>query len=246
MARTSIAITQQEIDAFQKFCNEHRIVTEGEVGRANGDLFGDYIAITRGVDITPATLAIALEKLRDRIVFYTPAQAAYKKIADEDPARANALNAWFHSPANTSLMTEGEPGYQNQTVLLAELRGRGIDSKSINDAIGRASFKRGLHYVPTPRSVDPRQHAASGAFAPKSETNLTARDHAKRAADAAAAASGNKQPSESTDYRALSEQIKGRTHSATERIARLFITKPGTSEILWPETYEARKRAAGL
>jgi hypothetical protein len=55
--------------------------------------------------------------------------------------------------------------------LLAELRGREINSPNIYDAIGRISATRGgLHYVPTPRKIDPRQHQDSGSFAPKSET----------------------------------------------------------------------------
>src|SRR5467141_5110902 len=126
MARTSVEITQQEIDTFATFCNEHHINTEGELGAQNGNLIGEFIAITWGEDITPGTLKVAMDKLRDRIAFYTPAQAAYKKFADENPERANALNAWFHSPGNTSLVKEGEEALQNQSTLLVEIRGREI------------------------------------------------------------------------------------------------------------------------
>jgi hypothetical protein len=175
MSRTSQELTQQEIDAFQKFCNENRIVSdESEAGNANGNLIGEYIAITWGEDITPATLAVALSKLRDRIVFYTPAQAAYKKFADENPERANALNTWLYSASNTSLVRDGEESYQNQSALLAELRGREITPQTIQDAIGRAGYKKGLHYVPTiSRDVDPRQHTDDGkGFMPKDQVNV--------------------------------------------------------------------------
>src|SRR6267378_4799344 len=121
MSRTSEQLTQQEIDAFQKFCYENRIVSdEGEVGLANGTLIGEYIINAWGVDVDPQNLAVALSKLRDRIVFYTPAEFQYKQIADEDSARANALNAWFHSPSNTSLVKDRDEGFQNQSALLAE------------------------------------------------------------------------------------------------------------------------------
>ena len=85
MGRTSTEITQKEKDAFHNFCTEHRIVTDDEVGRANGDLIGEYIVLTWKEDITPRTLAVALDKLRDRIVFYSEAEWQLKQIADEDP-----------------------------------------------------------------------------------------------------------------------------------------------------------------
>jgi len=41
MARTNQQLTQQEVDVFQKFCNENRIVSdETEVGLANVTLIG--------------------------------------------------------------------------------------------------------------------------------------------------------------------------------------------------------------
>jgi hypothetical protein len=245
MARTNENLTQKEIDVFQKFCGEHKIVCdETEAGLANGNLIGEYIAITWAEDITPERLAVALEKLRDRITFYTPAEAEYKKIADEDATRANALNNWFESPSNTALVRDREEALRNQTVLLAELRGREITPKTIQDAIGRASFKLGLHYVPTPRSVDPRQHATSGSFMPKSEANLSAREHAARAKEASAGARISTTPA--TDYRALSEGVRGATHSRSEQIQKMYVMKPGTSVVDWEQTYAQRRRMAGL
>src|SRR5579864_6097196 len=123
MGRTSENITQAEINVFNKFCIDYRIVIDGDVGVQNGNLFGEYIAIQGQQDITPHTLKVALEKLRDQIKFYTPAQFEYLQIANNNPDRANALNDWFQSSANRSLVKDGEEGYRNQTVLLAELRG---------------------------------------------------------------------------------------------------------------------------
>jgi hypothetical protein len=244
MARTSVELTQQEIDAFTKFCSEHHINTEGEAGRANGDLMGEYIAITWGEDITPKTLAVALEKLRDRIIFYTPAQWKYKQIADENTTRANTLNNWFHSPGNTSLAKNGEENYQNQAALLAELRGREITPKNIQDAVGRAGFKSGLHYVPTPRTVDPRQHTPSGSFMPKSESNLSAREHTRRTAEAADKAAGRSKPTSGPDYRQLCEDLRGRNHSHTEQLRKMFVTNG--SEVDYEQTYYKRRKMAGL
>jgi len=119
MARTNEQLTQQEIDVFQEFCSAHRIISdESEVGQANGNLIGGYIAFTWREDITPQTLAVAFGVLRDRIVFYTPARFEYKKIADEDSARANTLNQWFHSSANSSLFKDGEQAFQISPLFL--------------------------------------------------------------------------------------------------------------------------------
>jgi len=246
MARTNEQLTQQEIDVFHEFCSAHRIISdESEVGQANGNLIGGYIAFTWREDITPVTLAVAFGKLRDQIVFYTPAQWDYRKIADENNARANALNVWFQGPGNSTLVRSGDEGFQNQSALLAELRGREITSENIQNAIGRAGYKKGLHYVPTiSRSVDPRQHADDGTgFMPKSESNLSAREFARRAASAA---SGKSEPTPDTNYRVLADAVQGSTHSKTENIQRLFVMTPGTSQIDYEKTYYARRRAAGL
>jgi hypothetical protein len=244
--RTSQEITQQEIQAFAKFCGDHDIVIDGSVGEQNANALGDYIVDLWKVEITDETLEVALGKLRDRIVFYTPAQVKYRKIAAEDIERANQLIAWFQGPGNTSLVRAGDQGFENQTALLVELKGREISSREIQNAIGRLSFKSGLHFVPAPRPVDSRQHVDDGrGFMPKDSVNLTARDH-KRLADAATATALGQESVPTTDYQALAENVRGRTHSESERIARLFVTKPGTSEILWPDTYEARRRVSGL
>jgi hypothetical protein len=252
MGRTSAELTQKEIDAYQEFCTEHRIACdESEAGLANGTLVGEYIALQWGMDINSTTLATALEKLRDRLVFYTVAEANYKKTAVEayglgdGTIRANALNAWFHSPANNSLARDGKEGLQNQSALLAELRGREITPQTIQHAIGRAGFKSGLHYISAPRRVDPRQHTDDhkGLF-PKDEVNLSPRDHAKRAAEAAAKASGKHEETPTTDYRKLAEGVKGLTHSRTEQIQKMFVTDGG--KIDWEQTYGARRRATGL
>jgi hypothetical protein len=60
------------------------------------------------------------------------------------------------------LVKDGDDGLVNQVALLSELRGREIVSKNIQDAIGRASFRGDLRFVPTPRKVNPLQHTSDG------------------------------------------------------------------------------------
>jgi hypothetical protein len=81
MARTSQELTQSEINFFNQFCAENGIVLDGDIGIQNGNHLGNYIVETLNTDITPQTLAAALEKQRDRIVFYTPLEIEHRKLA---------------------------------------------------------------------------------------------------------------------------------------------------------------------
>jgi hypothetical protein len=238
MPRTNQEMTQKEIDAYQAFCTEHRIVCDDSAAASvNGDLIGDYIVFTWKEDITPATLAVALEKLRDRLSFYTLAQANYKRIADEDPERSNTLNRWFQGPGNTSLAKDGEECFQNQTALLTELQGREITPKTIQDAIGRASFKSGLHFTQTPRPVDPRQHVDDGKGFLHDEKNPRYRggklNHAYVEPGSKQAATPQLDASESR-WREMAENLRGNTHSVNAELA-------ATNGSTWAETFSLRR-----
>src|SRR5436309_12428010 len=96
MARTSENITAAEIKIYYDFCAENNIVAdESPAGVKNGNEIGTYVAITLAVDFTSENLKTALDTLRDRLVFYTPAQAEYRKVALENPDAANKLSDWF-------------------------------------------------------------------------------------------------------------------------------------------------------
>jgi hypothetical protein len=243
MARTSETLTQAEVDAYKKFCADNNIVNdESQAGLANGDQIGNYIVFQWGEDITPATLAVALEKLRDRIAFYTPAQAKYKVIADEDITRANKLDDWFKGPGNTSLVKTGEEAFENSAALLIELRGREISAKNIHDAIGRISFKSGLHFVPSPRRMDPRQHQDQGeGFISKDADPHYRRgklNHAYQEPGSKQEAPKSLDPSEA-QWRAMAEALRGNTHSKNAELE-------GIHGKNWRETYELRKRALNV
>jgi hypothetical protein len=230
MGRTSQEITQSEVDTFLKFCSEHRIVTDDEVGRANGDLIGEYIVLTWETDITPRTLAVALEKLGDRIVFYSEAEWQYKQIADQDPARAQALSNWFHTPGNTSLVKDGEQQFQNQSALLSELRGREITPRTIQDAIGRASFKRGLHFVYQSTFRPGRHSGSDSSWMKKDDVNLSPLEKVRRAREAADNAAGRTStPTQVLDSSeqawkdlATSKLRNGKSHSQNDELQRIY------------------------
>ena len=141
MARTSETLTQKEIDTYQAFCREHNIVAEeSEVGFRNADEISKYIAVTWGQDITPETLAVALGKLRDRIVSYSPAQAEYLKVANQEPDRANQLTAWLATQGKAGqLVNQGDKAFDNLRLLLLTLRGYEISPPRISDALPRGN-----------------------------------------------------------------------------------------------------------
>src|SRR5437667_12511462 len=78
--RTSQQLTQQEIDKTFKFCVENNLVLEGETGTKNANHLVDNL-LQSNLEATDENLKIILDKLRDRIVFYTPLQVEYNKLA---------------------------------------------------------------------------------------------------------------------------------------------------------------------
>src|SRR5271170_304013 len=96
MARTSETLTSSEIQAFQTFAKTNNLVMDGEVGAKNGEEIANYICTTWGVDITQATLKVAVEKLRDRLTFLTAAQIEYQAVAAAPDAQS-ALETWYDS-----------------------------------------------------------------------------------------------------------------------------------------------------
>jgi hypothetical protein len=141
MARTSENLTTREVNTYIEFCAKNRIVCDGsEAGISNGDLIGGYVALTWNEDLTPFTLATALEKLKDRIVFQrekSTAEIRYDGIATENPQAASILAGLY--PKNQLVTDDPEIVFEVSYELLVELRGRVITPQTIQDAIIRNS-----------------------------------------------------------------------------------------------------------
>ena len=244
--------TEQEMQSIfeaEKILREKGLLVDDADGKAlvdhNAERFQAYFDLNKSIPVTVQAVLEACELMRNQLHWLSPIQQDHRKIASENPAAAQAVANWLQT--QKQLVKSGDEGLQNQFTLLTELRGRDVTSVSIQQAVGRAAYSgRPLHYTPAPPRTDPRQHKDDGkGFAPKSESNLTVREHARRAAEAAQAKSDKTEPP-ATDYRTLAEAVQGRTHSDAVRIRRMFVMKPGTSEIDWQQTYAARRRAAGL
>src|SRR5712664_2488897 len=132
-------LSQDEVDALIKFCGEHNLAVDGKPGENNGKEIAVYIVDTWGQRITPATLAVAVEKLKDRLTFLSPAESEYNKVAAENPAAAQQLADWLasHGGKAGQLVSTGDQAYDNLRVLLQTLRGYQIDATTISHAIDR-------------------------------------------------------------------------------------------------------------
>ena len=153
--------TEAEILCFQNFCERMNIVREG----TGTTQFATYLLQQWGVVIDDESMTAALPRLLESgaVTLYSETQQKYLSVGQEDFPKADKLNAWFLSPANRRLVNTGNENIINQTAVLSELRGREINPKTIQDAIGRL-MARGtkLFFMAVVRTPDPRQKKDDG------------------------------------------------------------------------------------
>jgi hypothetical protein len=196
------------------------------------------------------------------------AELEYNRTAAENPAAAQQLSAWLAN--QKTLINTGDSGFLNSTELLLELRGYEVSSVNINAAIDRLQAPRGkfvsregrrpLHFVQAARRTEPISAAAkadadysigkpfSGSDMVKNpDGSLRSKNFHEQKADRDRAEAA-KQPSATSAHAAAvleakleAEGLRGNTHSEDSQIGSIFVTTPGTSEINWPATRDARK-----
>jgi hypothetical protein len=238
MARSNEKVTPQEFKTFEKFFAEN---PQWDTA-ANGDSFSTYLLETWQVDITPETLAVAARQLTEagRLEVLSPVQVRYLQISRQHPDAARRVSDWYENQ-RALVKDDQDKSLENQTALLLELRGREITSTNIQAAMGRVGHRNGLHYVPTPLRVDPRQHSDSGAFMPRDQVNLSAREAAKarqsRTETTPASASTNPEPD---SWKSLCDQLLGDgRHSQKEAMRQLYEARGSRS---WRELYASMKQ----
>jgi hypothetical protein len=257
MARTSTQITPAEAQAYGKFAIEHGVVLNdgSKEDEQNADFILNYFVNVWKEDITGQNLNKAESQILPHLKRYSPAQAEYYKVANQEPDRANALSAWLAATQGNpgQLVNQGDEAFDNLRLLLLTLRGYDITPARIRDAEDRINNRPGkkLQYVPQLRRDGPRSEAAKvddgkpflGDTAERlNEPAWVKRARERNERDAKEAAN---QPS-STSLQAIrigeakrqAEALKGGSHAETEQLNRLFATS-GT-EINWPETLALR------
>lgn len=256
MARTSEQqITQNEINAYAKFCAERGVIFDGIEGEQNAEFIGNYFVNVWKQDITEQNLNTAWEQLRPHVKLYSPAQAKYYKVAKQMPERANQLSNWLATQGKVGqLVNQGDEAFENLRLLLIALRDNDINPTAIRHAEDRAAHTPGsqLHYVPQPRKemgtiTEAARKDDGTPFLGRDVNEPTwvkkSRERSEReAAEAVSQQSGaSAQSAIVREARRKAEEIKGNSHSETEQLARIFATVPGTSDIDWPNTLAARE-----
>ena len=230
--RTSAQLTQPELDTFRDWIEKHPQYDTTQ----NGQAIADYILNTWNEQISEYTLDVAVQKLQEagRLEVLSPVRVSYLNIARQDLERAEALHSWYVGQGTLVKDgddSDGDLALENQAAILSELRGRPITETTILQAIGRIrhSGRGRLHFNPTIRPVDPRQHQSDGrGFMPKDETNVPPHQRAAEARRETAQARGETpaRTEESANDRAFRLSCEGLlrhgTHGCQAAMAEAF------------------------
>ena len=243
--------TETEMQQFfeaEKILRTRGLVVDDEDGKAlvahNSGRIQAFFNLNTHVVATVDTILDACERMKDQLHWKSAAQMAYDTVYNAlSQAQKDAFGSWWYAHKNV-LILDGDRGYENAAKILGWMKGRSFDPRTFDLAVGNLAGTVGLHLAHQSTFRPGRHSGGDRSFMSKSDTNLSARDHAARRAADSASASGSK-PVE-TDYRAAAESVRGRTHSETERLNKVFVMKPGTSDIDWEKTNAARRRVAGL
>jgi hypothetical protein len=250
--RTSTTITEVERNAYDLFCQQHNILNdESPAALRNGENIGAYIGGTWNEDITDHTLTVALEKLRDRLVFIPAEQVEVAEILSKlDQGQRDVIASWLSHQHR--LEVDGPKGFSNVSVLVAWLLNRryAISEANLTTALGNAqnSGHRKLFWKELPRAdrsiVGGRiNHSlvnkSEEGFAPRSQTNRTYRQMME---DNRVKETSVAPVSVNPEYKSKAEGLVGRSHGQTDQARKLFIMVPGTTTIDWEQTHAARTR----
>jgi len=246
--------SQQELQAVMQAEEQLRaqgFIVDNDDGKEaadhNSERVSAFFELNKNVPVTVESVLASVQQMRDQLKFKSSAQMVYEKEYQAlSPSDQNAFGAWWFSPSTKmTIVIEGDEGFSNAAHIIQWSKGRTFDARTFDLAVSNLTATQGLHLAPYREQVSSGRpgHEPSGPFAPKSDANLSAREAAARRATAS---SGKPTPAQGTDFRALADAVQGRTHSDTENIHRMYVMKPGTSNVDYEKTYHARRRAAGL
>jgi hypothetical protein len=153
--RTSTTITETEKNAYDLFCQQHNIFNdESPAALRNGENIGAYIAGTWNEDITEHTLKVALNKLRDRLVFIPAEQIEVAEILSKlDQNQRDIVASWLSHQHR--LEVDGPKGFSNVSVMVAWLLNRryAVTEAGLDMALGNAqnSGRRKIFWKELPK-----------------------------------------------------------------------------------------------
>jgi hypothetical protein len=242
--------TQQELKAFndaeQQLRAKGLIVDEAdkEDFDVNIKLIQAYFDQNLHAPITVQSILAACDQMKDQLRWKSAAQVKYETEYNKlTQAQKDQFGAWWYSQKKT-LVLEGDQGFENAEKLLSWMKGKPFTNHNFVLAVGNLANSVGLHFQRESTFRASRHSGSDSSFMPKNQVNLSERDHKRLRDQAAAAAAGNTKPAPATNYKALCEGIRGKTHSMTDQISKLFVFENG--QINWEQTYLSRRRMGGL
>ncbi len=240
--------SQQELQAVMQAeaqLREQGLIVDNDDGKEaadhNSERISAFFELNTHISVSVESVLAAVQQMRDQMRFKPQEQVQFERlfnILGQDEQRA------YKAFRQSGLIDD----HHNGAMLLGFLAGRKMHVDHSNLVYALKGIAPQLHWEEREQVSSGRPgHTSDGkGLFSKSDTNLSARDHQKLSAEAAAKASGKPTPAQGTDYRALADSVQGSTHSKTEQIQKMFTTRPGTSDIDYEQTYYARRRAAGL
>jgi hypothetical protein len=248
--RTSTTITETERNAYDLFCQQHHILNdESPSALRNGENIGAYICGTWNEDITEHTLTIALEKLRDRLVFIPAEQVEVAEILSKlDQDQRNIVASWLTKQHR--LETEDLKGFSNVSLLVAWLLNRryAVTEAGLDMALGNVqnTGKRKIFWKELPKqSREYVQGKPNHAFGQTEEPKAAAthqREYVSGRRNHAYMPPENAPVSVNPGYQSKAESVQGRSHGQTDVARKLFVMIPGTCDIDWQQTLAAREK----
>jgi hypothetical protein len=154
--RTTTEPSEQEIKIFQEFCDSNNICKEDGSGVA----LATYMLQTWNVDVSDESLELALPKLlaAGQVKIYSPAQVEYDTLYGAlSQSDQGAFGAWWFRQKGV-LVLEGDEGYNNGAQIIAWMRGKTFDARTLDLAVSNlaGTSRTGLHWAPK------REQTASG------------------------------------------------------------------------------------
>ena len=221
----------------------------------NADLLVEYFDQNPATPITVVTIFQAVEARKNDFKWVPKSAVEYFKVASEHPQAAAALETWYGNQRHL-VNDKEDQRYQNLASLLVELRGREINPTTIAQAEGRIGYKPGrkLHYVPAPRKVSAAQHQDDGTKfvtdgltvqkdGSLGKSPLDYKREARKRSEENAPSPDNSLSIAQAEAKKECGLMRGNTHGATAAIQRMYVFKPGTTDVDWIGTRNARQQA---
>ena len=176
--------TQKELQTLvqiEKELDARGVIMYGDEDAANnGKLITEYFEVNPSIPVTMEN-AIAASNTIQGLVRKSAAQIAYDQAYENlTKAQQDQFGSWWHRQGKV-LVLENDEGFSNAAKIISWMRGKTFDARGLDLAVSNLVGSSGLHLV-YQSTFRGGKHSKSGdnSFMKKSETNLSARDHAAR------------------------------------------------------------------